>query len=187
MLDETVSLVGDDEWMMDCLSAVRTLELPDCYIAAGFLRNAVWDELHHRQSRTPLNDVDVVYFDSTKTAAFREREAEARLRAARHDVNWEVRNQARMHLRNAHAPYRDSEHAIAHWVEVPTCVGIRLSVHDEIEVIAPYGLAANWSLKVEPNPVIAYPGALYNERIRSKRWVELWPRLEITWAAEERP
>ncbi len=184
MLDETDSLVRGDEWMMDCLSAVRALDLPDCYVAAGFLRNAIWDALHHRHSRTPLHDIDVVYFDSTDTAPSREREAEAELRAARQHINWEVKNQARMHLRHGHVPYRDSEHAIAHWLETPTCVGIRLGVRDELAVVAPYGLAANWSLQVEPNPVIPYAGALYNDRIRRKHWVELWPKLKIAWAPE---
>jgi hypothetical protein len=39
------------------------LKLPDGYIAAGYIRNRVWDHLHGFTERTPLNDVDVVYFN----------------------------------------------------------------------------------------------------------------------------
>ena len=34
------------EWQRDVLLAVRDLGLKDCWVAAGFVRNAVWDLLH---------------------------------------------------------------------------------------------------------------------------------------------
>ena len=51
-----------EEW--ECLEAVSSLWLPDWYIAAGFLRNAIWDALHAKSVRTPLNDIDVIYYDA---------------------------------------------------------------------------------------------------------------------------
>ena len=56
-VDETIALIRQDEWRMACLHSVAALHLPDCYLAAGFLRNAIWDALHGKKSRTPLNDV----------------------------------------------------------------------------------------------------------------------------------
>jgi uncharacterized protein len=66
---ETVELIQRDAWRMECLEAVESLGLPDWYIAAGFLRNAIWDALHDKSERTPLNDVDVVYYDGGDSGA----------------------------------------------------------------------------------------------------------------------
>jgi uncharacterized protein len=140
------------------------LQLPDWYVAAGFLRNAIWDILHEKHSRTPLNDVDVVYYDPADLRPCTEHELEVALQNDRPGINWQIRNQARMHIPNGHPPYRDAEHAMAHWPEIPTCVDVRIEGGDSLKVAAPYGIEENWSLRVTPNPVVPYPAALlYNE------------------------
>jgi uncharacterized protein len=162
MLAETIQLIQGDTWRMECLEAVDSLALPDWYIAAGFLRNAIWDALHAKSVRTPLNDVDVVYYDLGDHGTTAEAQIESVLQARCPTVKWEARNQARMHLPNGHAPYRDSAHAIAHWIETPTCVGVRIGRDRGLEIVAPYGLAENWpNLRAEwpsethPEPALA--------------------------------
>ena len=167
---------------MDCLRSVERLGLPDWYIAAGFLRNAIWDVLHEKQSRTPLNDVDVVYYDPADLRPWTEHELEFAMQNDRPGINWQVRNQARMHIPNSHAPYRDTEHAMAHWPEIPTCIGVRIEPDGTLKVAAPYGIEENWSLRVRPNPLVRYPASLYNDRIRNKRWLQHWPKLQVEWA-----
>ncbi len=61
--DKLAQLLAEDPLRIQALECVRSLALPDCYIAAGFVRNLVWDHLHQKQNPTPLNDLDVVYFD----------------------------------------------------------------------------------------------------------------------------
>lgn len=61
-MSDTAVVIEADSIRMECLQAVRALNLPDWFIAAGFVRNAIWDHLHSLPM-TPLNDVDVVYFD----------------------------------------------------------------------------------------------------------------------------
>ena len=56
------AMLRRDKQRMRLLQAVRALQLPDCFIAAGFVRNMVWDALHD-YPLTPLNDVDVIYYD----------------------------------------------------------------------------------------------------------------------------
>jgi len=187
MLAEIIQLIQSDTWRMECLEAVDALGLPDWYIAAGFLRNAIWDALHAKSARTPLNDVDVVYYDLGDHGTAAEAQIESVLRARGPTVTWEARNQARMHLRNGHTPYRDSAHAIAHWIETPTCVGVRIGRDRGLEIVAPYGLAENWSLRVAPNPRIRYPAALFTQRVREKRWLEYWPQLRVEWPSETHP
>jgi len=98
MQAETVQLIQRDAWRMECLEAVESLDLPDWYIAAGFLRNAIWDAVHDKPERTTLNDVDVVYYDRGGPGAIDEAQVEAALKTRCPEVKWEARNQARMHL-----------------------------------------------------------------------------------------
>ncbi len=59
-----VDLIRKDPIRLEALECVCQLELPQCYIAAGFVRNLVWDSLHHNVTLTPLNDIDVIFFDA---------------------------------------------------------------------------------------------------------------------------
>jgi hypothetical protein len=55
-------LIKTDKGRMQILAYAKELGLPDCWVAAGFVRNMVWDYLHGFPS-TPLNDIDVIFFD----------------------------------------------------------------------------------------------------------------------------
>ena len=91
LVDRTIELVRADAWRMECLQAVCSLRLPDWYAAAGFLRNAIWDALHDKPDRTPLNDIDVVYYDSgipLQVAEDQEVEIEAALRRLLPERPW---------------------------------------------------------------------------------------------------
>ena len=93
-MEDLVQLLLADHERMKAMECARSLALPDCYVAAGFVRNLVWDHLHHKPQPTPLNDLDIVYFDPNETddkAAFI---YEAQLAAMMPELNWQVRNQA---------------------------------------------------------------------------------------------
>src|SRR3954463_7310015 len=101
------TIIAQDPVGMKQLRAARTLGLPDWCIAAGFVRNRVWDHLHGIvPARLPV-DIDVLYFDASDTRTEREAEFEARLSALM-PLPWEVRNQARMHVvKKDFPPHRD--------------------------------------------------------------------------------
>lgn len=46
------TLISSDAQRWHLLDIVRSLALPDCWIGAGFVRNAVWDHLHGRAIAT---------------------------------------------------------------------------------------------------------------------------------------
>ena len=118
-MDETqiIAHVREDARMMRTLRTVRDLQLPDWWIAAGFLRNKVWDILHEYHEPTPLNDVDVVYFDERNADEDDDSEWERRLKRIDPSTPWSVKNQARMHLRNGHSPYESATDAMSRWPE----------------------------------------------------------------------
>lgn len=162
---------------MRVLAAVRDLDLPDCWVGAGFVRNLVWDELHGYAERTPLTDVDVVYFDPSDVREEAEATIAARLHEQLPDVPWEVVNQARAHRFHGHAPYRSTTEALSHWVETATCIGARLGQDGRVEITAPYGVAdlVTGTLRPVPDRDIF----TFNERISKKGWLKRWPKLTV--------
>ena len=54
-----VDILWNDAAAMAQLAALRSLELPDAWIGAGFVRNRVWDTLIGRSTRRSEDDVDV--------------------------------------------------------------------------------------------------------------------------------
>ncbi len=124
--------------LLEMLRAVEATGLPDAWIAAGTIRSAVWDTLHGRPVATGWADVDVL-FDAGDVSREREGAPEAALAQLMPGLPWEVRNQARMHLKTGLRPYRDTEDGLRHFAETPTAVGVRMQ-GTHIEIIAPHGL-----------------------------------------------
>ncbi|RRJ67724.1 nucleotidyltransferase family protein [Paenibacillus oralis] len=165
--------------MLEDLRAVAELGLPQGCIAAGYVRNFAWDVLHGYTRRTPLHDVDVLYYDPKCLDEAAEKQYEAALRARSPLRNWSVKNQARMHLRNGEkAPYRSVEDAMRYWPETATAVGVRLHPGDDIELLAPWGLDDLLSLKVRQSPCFR-DTVVFRQRVTAKEWLRLWPRLQL--------
>jgi len=51
--------------------------------------------------------------------------------------------------------------------------------HDEINIIAPGGLADLFELRVRPNIATPTSAGVYRDRMASKGWQERWPLLTI--------
>ena len=202
-------IIKRDPFRMRCLRALRALDLPQGYIGAGFVRNAIWDELHARATPTPLNDIDVIYFSgeinppqsvasadntlesvpqpqaySPNSVAVKpglkaqEQAIERELARMVPQANWQVKNQARMHLAHAHAPYQNCHDAISYWIERETCVAVRLLANDDLDILAPFGLEANFAGTISINPKYPRP-EVFKQRLASKNWLTVWPLLTL--------
>ena len=158
---------------------MRDLALDDCWIGAGFVRDTVWDHLHGLVEPTPLNDVDVIYFDPDSATPEHENQHQLRLRAVLPGVRWQVRNQARMHGVNRDAPYTCTKDAMTRWPETATAVAARLRKDGEIELLAPFGLGDLFDLILRPTPAYAAKGQTIQHRVQSKNWREIWPKLKL--------
>ena len=177
--DRVRRILMSDAWSMEVLEIVRTMALPDWAIGAGFVRSLVWDSLAALKARTPLPDIDVLFFDAENVARQQEMEIENRLRGVRNDLPWSVRNQARMHSRNGDAPYKDTHDAIGHWLETPTAVGARLETDGSLKILAPLGLEDLFGLKVSPTASGVGRIDQYRSRMKNKRWADKWPGLQV--------
>lgn len=172
------ALILRQQEMVDDLQAVASLQLPEGRIAAGYIRNFVWDFLHGYKERTPLLDVDVIYYDPGCIDEEAEKEIDRRLRGLVPKWNWSAKNQARMHLRNGHSPYASAEDGMRYWPETATAVAAFWTKEERVQISAPLGLEDLFQLRLRENQNCNSVGT-FDERVRSKRWLELWPKLQL--------
>lgn len=169
--------IQSDKLRIYALKRARELSLPDWCLAAGFVRNLVWDKTHDYHVATPLNDIDLVYFDAKDIDERKEKLLEIRLKHGL-DLPWSVKNQARMHHRNNDSPYESTEDAMSYWPEVETAIGARLNQNNKVEIIAPFGLMALFDKTISINPKRSKP-EIFKQRINKKCWLTRWPDLAV--------
>ncbi|WP_233252343.1 nucleotidyltransferase family protein [Saccharospirillum sp. MSK14-1] len=177
MSQTLIAWLRADRYRMALLQTAAQTKRPDWCLAAGFVRNLVWDRLHGYQTPTPLTDVDLIYFDRRETREPVDRALEARLNAMQ-AAPWSVKNQARMHQRNGDAPYQSTADAMSYWVEVETAVGVRLNDSGEIEFLAPFGLKSLMDGCLSLNQKRPKPEA-FAQRQTAKSWLNQWPLLKV--------
>ncbi len=169
------NLILNDSIRMSALQAVHQLDLTDCWVAAGFVRNLVWDYLH--KIATPLNDIDVIFYCLKDVTLDREKQLLERLNCLEPELPWSIKNQARMHLRNADPPYQNCLHAMSHWPEKQTAIAARMSLSNQIELAHCFSLDDLFSFKISHNPKT--DRAIFEQRIKAKEWLKIWPRLSL--------
>lgn len=172
-----ISWIEQDPMRMLALRTAQELGLNDWCLAAGFVRNLVWDRLHDLAETTPLNDIDVIYFDSQDVSVETEKCFEQRLTLGA-ALPWSVKNQARMHLMHDHLPYSSSSEAMSYWVETETVIGAMLNSDGNVELVTPLGTAELFEFSITANPRHGRPHVM-QERAESKGWLTHWPRLRL--------
>lgn len=172
-------VIRSDNYIMTVLKVVESLNLSDGWVAAGLIRNRVWDYLHNET--TIINDIDVIYFDSHDISLETEKDLEEKLETLMPTQLWSVKNQARMHLKNDFNSFKSSYDGVAHFPETPTAVAVRLH-QNNLMIMAPYGLEDLFEMIVKPTPHFLNNHELqsvYSERMKVKKWKETWNDLLI--------
>ena len=186
--EDICQLISTDDWMMDILIATRTLQLPDWLVCAGFIRSKVWDTLHGYVHRTPLPDIDVIYYNPVDVDETIEKSLEHKLRGLLPSVPWSVKNQARMHGVNGQHPYASSTEAMSKFPETATAVGVRLLDDNRIELATPWGVSDLLNRIVRPTPLFANRNSanvrIYEDRVAKKKWEQTWPLIHIVYPSE---
>lgn len=177
--ERLITILKEDNYIMSLLQTVDKLQLNDCWIAAGLIRSKVWDILH--DCHTKINDIDVIYFDSTDLSIGTEKKLEAKLEKLMPKQPWSVKNQARMHTKNNNQPYVSSFDGVSHFPETPTAVAAQMKDND-ILIMAPYGLEDLFQSIVRPTPNYLEGTNLhqvYIKRMQDKKWDTTWTNLVI--------
>ena len=179
-----VAIVRRQPQLMQVLTTVRALDLPDWRIFSGAVYQAVWNHQTGRAIGYGIKDYDLGYFDpdtsyDAEDAVIR-RVASAFPPPLRDLV--EVRNQARVHLwfhdrfGEPYEPLSGTDEALSRFVAPAFSVGIRLEADDRITVAAPFGLDDLFAMTLRPNP----------NRPKAKGWDravagarDRWPELTV--------
>ena len=180
---EILDSVRENPDMMAILSVIRDLELKDSWLAAGLVRNFIWNLLSDKSPFDHETDVDVIFFDPAisyeDTLGI-----ERKLKENFPQYQWELKNQVYMHLHSPHtAPYTSSREAMSKYPERCTAVGLRLNEDSTLELFAPYGLEDIMNFQVSPTPHFLENEErmkLYQERLSKKNWQEKWKNLTFS-------
>lgn len=181
--EEIISLIKEDRWMMDVLRSAKSLDLPDWWVCAGFVRSKIWDKLHHFRERTPLPDIDVIYFDPSNLDELEEKKREESLQSLMPNTPWSVKNEARMHIKSNMPPYTSSVDAISKFPETATALGVKMDKDDHVILTAPYGISDVVNLQVKPTPYFTESNEyveIYEDRLVKKNWKSTWINLQVT-------
>ncbi len=154
---------------------------PDCWLAAGAVRAAVWDYLHGYPPSLPV-EIDLVHYTQECDEAALAARLQPALRARFAEVaEWDIVNQATIHhwlaqTQGQRWPAFDSlAAALASWPETATAIAVRRR-GGILELIAPFGLADLFAGVVRHNPA-RVPAAVFEARLESKGWLRRWPDL----------
>ncbi len=180
--EDVIKLIQTDEGMMEIIHAASSLDLPDWWISAGFVRSKIWDTLHGFKEKTLTPDIDVIYFDPANIDEDFEKTLEAELKTLMPDVPWSVKNQARMHVVNQIPPYTSSEDAISKFPETATALGVKLDKEKRLILTAPCGLEDVLHMEIKPTPFFTETrerAAIYEERLIKKNWTAKWPMVKV--------
>ena len=168
---------------MAILTIIRDLGLQDSWLAAGSVRNFIWNLLSGKSPFDSETDVDVIFFDPAisyeDTLGI-----ERKLKENFPQYQWELKNQVYMHLHSPHtAPYTSSRDAMNKYPERCTAVGLRLNEDSTLELFTPYGLEDILTFQVSPTPHFLDNEdrmKLYQERLSKKNWQEKWKNLTFS-------
>lgn len=143
------------------LDALRRADLPDAWLAAGMLRNRIWNRLLG-PGGPPDRDWDVAFCGPMTDA-----QATARL-VALLPGPWEAVNQAAY-------GHDSAAQGLASWPETATAIGARRT-RDGLELLAPWGLDDVVQGVIRRAPLFHDVDA-YRARQDAKRWTTRWPDL----------
>lgn len=177
--EEVLKIIENDPWRMEVLEAVRSLELSDWLIGAGFVRNPIWDYLHEYNKQAHSTDIDIAYFDPYDLTEETEIKYQNELKK-KINADWSVTNQARMsEINNQKEKYTSTEDAISHWPETATAIGVTLLTNNKLKLIAPYGVDDLISLNLRMTPKFGDGIEAFKARVQKKQWLLKWPKLKV--------
>lgn len=178
---ELLELISNNQQLMQVLGIISELPLKDAWLAAGSVRNVIWDEVTHQHHSLSESDIDIVFYDPEMTYE-NQLSIETKLNQEFPDYQWQVKNQYLMHHHSPNTkPYTSSCDAISKYPETATAIAIKVDNEDKLTLFAPYGLSVIVSLEIHPTPHFKEDSdrmRLYKNRLKQKNWKDKWPQLK---------
>ncbi|MCI5870481.1 nucleotidyltransferase family protein [Streptococcus sp.] len=178
---DLLNLIASNPYFMTILNIIESLQLKDCWLAAGSIRNAIWNHLEQSPLFDRETDLDVVFFDPDLSYEDTLCLEQNLIKRYPH-YHWELKNQVYMHHHNPNTkPYTSARDAISKYPEKATALAVRLT-DGQLELFAPYGLDDVTHFILSPTPHFSQDSerlALFHKRLQKKDWQKKWPKLTI--------
>ncbi len=170
--------------VMEILTTVRNLALPDAWLVSGGIYQTVWNVLSNRPLLHGIKDFDIIYFDGTDLSYEAEDAVIGKVNQALPDLAslLEVRNQARVHLwyqerfGRSYRPLDCAIDSLTTYAARTHAVAACLDPEDRIVLQAPFGLANLFGMRLVPNYVQPNQRTYEEKASRMKR---SWPELTV--------
>jgi uncharacterized protein len=184
-------IIRSDGDLMDLLTRLRGLRLPQWRLVAGCLYQTVWNVLTGRRHGTGIQDYDLIYFDDDDLSWDAEDAVIRRVADATSGCIGpvQVRNQARVHLwfesrfGAAYSPLRCADNALERYASVVHAVGVRLEADDRFDIVAPFGLDDLFAMVIRPNRVLDNAASHNRKALRAQA---IWPEVTVVpWNADD--
>jgi uncharacterized protein len=177
-------IIRTDPDLMQVLTAASRIGLPHWRLGGGCVYQRVWNALTGRPRRTGIKDYDLVYFDAADLSWESEDKVTRTVMAALPDFHSvvEVRNHARVPLwfeQRFGFPCPSVAHPDDVFRQYPLTVqslGVRLEPDGALNILAPFGLADLFALRIRPNRSLPNK-ASYEQKTR--RLAETWTELVV--------
>ncbi|KZL19224.1 hypothetical protein PsAD2_01975 [Pseudovibrio axinellae] len=170
--------------LYDLLKVLRDARLPDAWLASGAIYQSVWNALTGRDPTHGINDYDLIYFDETDTSYEAEDRVITQVAAACAPLGLQVetRNQARVHLWFPdhfgidYPKLGCSLESLLYYASTTHSVAACLHDDDRLQIEAPFGLEAMFTMQLLPNKVLANEETFTR---KAHRQTEDWQELTI--------
>jgi hypothetical protein len=182
LVERLTAILRSTPALMQVLETARRLDLPDWLVFSGAIYQPVLNHLTGRAPGYGVKDYDFGYFDASDVSYDAEDLVIRRVAAAFDEPlrsMVEVRNQARVHLwfeahfGEAYAPLSSAAEALERFVSPMFAVGARLDANDLLHIVAPFGLADLFAVRLRPNPRRRTLGFERAASSAQRRWPEL--------------
>ena len=177
------TLILENAFLDQLLEDLKTFEA-SAYLSAGVIRNWIWSHLHGQNYDFDQTEVDVIFYDTEEINQQKSLRLQSLLEVKYPDQIWDITNQAHVHHwyktenGDSISPLQSIDEALSNWPETVTAIAVRMDEQHPIEVIAPLGLNDLFELKLRWNGRLVSRG-VFEQRVKTKRFLERWSQLEI--------
>jgi uncharacterized protein len=184
------AIIRTDSDLMELLTRLREMRLPQWRLVAGCLYQTVWNVLTDRPRGTGIQDYDLIYFDDHDLSWDAEDAVIRQIADATSDCVGpvEVRNQARVHLwfesrfGVPYSPLRCADDALHRYASLVHAIGVRLEDDDRLDIVAPFGLDDLFAMVIRPNRTLDNAAS---HTLKAARAQAIWPEVTvIPWNAK---
>lgn len=178
---ELLDLARNNPHFMDAVNILNKYRLPEATIAAGAVRNLVWDQKSGQPSSFLRDNIDIYYRDPSESYE-QSITTQAEISQNNSLYLWNLHNIALSSRHDDLIPQAKSiNEAIAGFPEKCSAIGIQIDGNN-LTVIAPFGLVELFELEVNPSPSFEKgmpKHEQYLQHIRFKHWQDRYPDLKI--------